>query len=330
MVSDRLRVPAALPSLGLGMLVGSDGLGPDRRRRRRPGQESQHRGPGVHPVRRRVDHQAVGFARGRTAQLLAFQGGCRDHGAVTALGVELVIGLGWQTYLLVGASSPRPTPRLCSTSSAGPHFPGVKPGSWRSSRAPTTRSPSCSPSESSPPWIAPRRRSRLVLVRGQTALRRPVGRGRRRASRPLDTQAPASVGRSPFDRRPPARRAVLRDAGSDLRLRPFGDLRDRPDHRSGGARHRRSILRFHAGLANGADIGWASSFSRRSCLRSSVGGSRGSRIARSVRDHWLRLRRGASSRRQANQPMATAISARTAICRSSTGSPAASQFSPSR
>jgi cell volume regulation protein A len=102
-LSDRLRFPAALLSLGLGMLFGSDGLG-------------------------LVDVDDYALVRNLSVVALIvilFEGGLTTKpsalresglpgfalstigvlitGGVTAVGVELVFGLGWQTSLLMGA-----------------------------------------------------------------------------------------------------------------------------------------------------------------------------------------------------------------------------------
>lgn len=102
-LSDRLRLPAALLSLGIGMLFGSDGLG-------------------------WVDIADVEMVRNLSIValiIILFEGGLttkptalRESGppgfslstlgvlitaGVTAIGVELVFGLGWETSLLVGA-----------------------------------------------------------------------------------------------------------------------------------------------------------------------------------------------------------------------------------
>lgn len=102
-LSDRLRLPAALLSLGIGMLFGSDGLGlvnvDDYALVRNLSVVALiiilfEGGLTTKPTALR-ESGPPGFALSTVGVLVT--------GGITAVGVELVFGLGWQTSMLMGA-----------------------------------------------------------------------------------------------------------------------------------------------------------------------------------------------------------------------------------
>lgn len=142
-VSERLRVPAALLSLAVGMLFGSDALG-------------------LVDV---ADFELVRNVSVIALVIILFEGGLttkpsaiREAGlpgfalstvgvlitaAVTALGVELLFGRAGRPPFSSGRWWPRRTPPWSSTWYVGPRCLGGWPRSWRWSRGRTTRWRSC-------------------------------------------------------------------------------------------------------------------------------------------------------------------------------------------
>jgi cell volume regulation protein A len=141
--SDRLRVPGSLLFLGLGMLVGDDGLGLVR-----------FDDPALVQNLGVVALLIILFEGGLTTKpsdlrrgglpgfVLANIGVLLTTGLV-AISVRLLLGAAWQTSLIVGAVVSSTDAAACSACSAGRHSPGALPRCSRWSRGRTTPSPSC-------------------------------------------------------------------------------------------------------------------------------------------------------------------------------------------
>ena len=101
--ASRAGVPALVAFLGLGMLLGSDGPGRDRVRRRRARAEGRRRRARRDPVRGRARDLVAAAPRGRRARGAAATVGVVVTALLTGLAAHALFDLTWLESVLLGA-----------------------------------------------------------------------------------------------------------------------------------------------------------------------------------------------------------------------------------